>query len=72
MKNIFQAVILCGGYGSRIKKISKYRAKPLIKFFDINFIVNKKYNIKNLKFSTDQDNIQKDNQDEDHQQYEIR
>ena len=38
MNNISQAVILCGGYGSRINKITKYRAKPLIKYYNRNFI----------------------------------
>ncbi len=38
MNNIFQAVILCGGYGTRIKKFTRYTPKSLIKFFDKNFI----------------------------------
>ena len=56
MNNIFQAVILCGGYGTRIKKYTKYTPKSLIKFFNNNFI---EYLIFNLsRFS---------NKREDHQ-----
>ena len=49
MNNIFQAVILCGGYGTRIKKFTKYTPKPLIKFFNNNFIEYLIFNLSRFK-----------------------
>ena len=35
---IDQAVIFCGGFGTRLKSITKKNPKPLLKFDDVNFL----------------------------------
>ena len=35
---INQCLILCGGYGTRLKKITKKTPKPLIKYFEKEFL----------------------------------
>ena len=52
-KKKIEVVILCGGYGKRIRKISNGKPKPLIDFFNKPFlyiILNnlEKLNIKNI------------------------
>jgi len=42
--NLSQAVIFCGGLGTRLKNITKNNSKPLLKINNKNFIL---YLIKN-------------------------